>query len=158
MNYDKEGLAQLPAICIVHDCRMSARLMLPQSGSSSGRGDQLRPEWRSLPSSLRLAMDVQAVPQRNKGLAAEIPGCGKNGWGNTRHIITHVSRAFQASSCCLNHHRGNQPGGHHIPNTPGASPQNRVARTVGICEGRTQLIRTHPHTSPHLTSGAASLS
>ena len=55
---------------------LSAQLTFPRSarlvvGTSSTK-------WRSLPSSLWLALDVQAAPRR-KGAAAEYPGVGTKG-------------------------------------------------------------------------------
>ena len=80
--------------CRPHVPRLSARLTFPQSarlvvGTSSTK-------WRSLPSSLWLALDVQAAPRR-KGAAAEYPGVGKGlrqlvyalGSTNLRKSCTH---------------------------------------------------------------------
>ena len=68
---------QLPATCVV---RPSAQLTFPRSaclvvGTSSTK-------WRSLPSSLWLALDFHAAPRR-KGAAAEYPGVGKGLKENT---------------------------------------------------------------------------
>ena len=70
---DIDGLAAAgPGVPMAMRCAtLSTADVLPRSarlvvGTSST-------EWLSLPSSLRLALDGQAVPRR-KGLAAEIPG------------------------------------------------------------------------------------
>ena len=72
---DIDGRWQLPVI----RCTTLGTADIP-TVSSPGRGDQLHREWRSLPSSLRLALDGQAAARR-KGVAAEFPGWAPSGKG-----------------------------------------------------------------------------
>ena len=67
--------------------------------SSSGRGnwEPASTEWLSLPSSLRLALDVQAVPRR-KSWAAEISGCGKAKGSSKHHRTRWRCRLVRAPS------------------------------------------------------------
>ena len=91
---DEEGLAAAG-----HDGpRLSARLTLPRSARLV-EGNQLHPKWRSLPSSLRLALAVQPAARR-KGWAAEYPEIRERGESIPLHTLLPVlGRSFLCEMC-----------------------------------------------------------